>query len=107
MAEHRSLPVIGVGQHLIQEREIARFLNVRKDSVEQPKAIIRAVLVFFRFGFTARTMSKWLDYWHRAARRNLSRNHQFEALPRLLRDRGYDAEQILNRVAVSEAITFP
>jgi len=48
VTEHGVLALIGIGQHFPVERQIASLLDVGADRVEQPQAIVGAVLFLAR-----------------------------------------------------------
>ena len=67
MAEDGGLTVVGVGQHLVVEIEVAGFGDVRRHGVEQPERIIAPEVLGRRGLFLTGLMGKRTNQRHRAA----------------------------------------
>ena len=60
VAQHRGLPVVGVGQRFLVERQVARLLDVGVHGVEKPEAVVGAVGRFVGRLLAARPVVKGL-----------------------------------------------
>ena len=104
VAQHGVLTLIGIRKSLAVEGKIAGLLDVRRDRIEQPQAIVGAVLILTRRTLGTRVMRELLDHRHRAAGGDLAGDHQLQAPYGLRGDGVHHAEHVLHRVPEAQAI---
>jgi hypothetical protein len=106
MPQHRGFSLVGVGQDLAVEVEVTRFRNILGDGVEEPQAVVTAVLLPERCSLVPRMMIEGLDQRDRAAGRHLAGQHQLQTLFHAFPQERDDTQQILHGIAKPETVAL-